>query len=147
MLVMSLSPLLGQAIPDIAETTKIVVFPRRGARSGCSRVLKPHGLKSPRDPPRTSWRLLGGAVGLPWERSCSAFVHCVAFCSCLRSNPQFFRQLLLFCSPCKRFKCNCHVFSSNLAEIRLKSRDFADRVAAKTENRKSAGYAVPAILS
>ena len=34
-----------------------------------------------------------------------------------------------------------------LAKIRLKSGDFADRVAEKTENRKSAGYAVPAILS
>ena len=28
MLVMSLSPLLGQAIPDIAETAEIVVFPQ-----------------------------------------------------------------------------------------------------------------------
>ena len=45
MLVMSLSPLLGQAIPDIAETTEIVVFPRRGARSGGSKVSKPQGEK------------------------------------------------------------------------------------------------------
>ena len=65
MLVMSLSPLLGQAIPDIAETTEIVVFPRRGARSGCSRVLKPHGKKQSRYPPRIPWRLLGGALGRP----------------------------------------------------------------------------------
>ena len=41
MLVMSLSPLLGQAIPDIAETAKIVVFLRRGARSGGFREPKP----------------------------------------------------------------------------------------------------------
>ena len=41
MLVMSLSPLLGQAIPDIAETAEILVFPRRGARSGSSRVPEP----------------------------------------------------------------------------------------------------------
>ena len=33
------------------------------------------------------------------------------------------------------------------AKIRLKSGGFADRVDEKTENRKSAGYAVPAILS
>ena len=34
-----------------------------------------------------------------------------------------------------------------LSKILLKSGDFADRVAGKTENRKSAGYAVPVILS
>ena len=33
------------------------------------------------------------------------------------------------------------------AKIRLRSCDCADRVAEKSENRKSAGYAVPAILS
>ena len=38
-------------------------------------------------------------------------------------------------------------FLAILAKIRLKSGDFVDRVAGKTENRKSAGYAVPAILS
>ena len=38
-------------------------------------------------------------------------------------------------------------FLAILAKIRLKSGDFADRVAGKTEDRKSAGYAVPAILS
>jgi len=43
MLVMSLSPLLGQAIPDIAETAEIVVLPRQGPRSGNSRVPKPQG--------------------------------------------------------------------------------------------------------
>ena len=42
MLVMSLSPLLGQAIPDIAETAEILVFPRRGARSGSCSVPKPY---------------------------------------------------------------------------------------------------------
>ena len=63
MLVMSLSPLLGQAIPDIAETAEILVFPRRGARSGSSRVPKPQGKNQPRDPPRNSWRVLGGARG------------------------------------------------------------------------------------
>ena len=41
MLVMSLSPLLGQAIPDIAKTADILVFPRRGARSGSSSLPKP----------------------------------------------------------------------------------------------------------
>jgi len=73
MLVMSLSPLLGQAIPDIAETTEIIVFPRRGARSGCFRVLKPHGEIQPPYPPRTPWGLWGGAVGRPWARSGSTF--------------------------------------------------------------------------
>ena len=63
MLVMSLSPLLGQAIPDIAETAEIIVFPRRGARSGSSRVPKPQEENQPRDPPRNSWRALGGARG------------------------------------------------------------------------------------
>ena len=41
MLVMSFSSLLGQAIPDIAETAEILVFPRRGYRSDSSRVSKP----------------------------------------------------------------------------------------------------------
>ena len=45
MLVMSLSPLLGQAIPDIAETAEILVFPRWGARSGSSTVPKTSRLK------------------------------------------------------------------------------------------------------
>ena len=69
MLVMSLSPLLGQAIPDIAETAEILVFPRRGARSGSSRVPNPQEEIHPLYPPRTSWRVLGGAVGRPWARS------------------------------------------------------------------------------
>ena len=61
MLVMSLSPLLGQAIPDIAETAEILVFPRRGARSGSSTVPKPQGESQPPYTPRNSWRVLGGA--------------------------------------------------------------------------------------
>ena len=63
MLVMSLSPLLGQANPGIAETAEILVFPRRGARSGSSRVPKPQEEIHPLYPPRTSWRVLGGARG------------------------------------------------------------------------------------
>ena len=63
MLVMSLSPLLGQAIPDIAETAEILVFPRRGARSGSSRVPKPHVENNSLYPPRNSWRVFGGARG------------------------------------------------------------------------------------
>ena len=45
MLVMSLSPLLGHAIPELAETTEIIVFPRRSSRSGGLAVPKPHGQK------------------------------------------------------------------------------------------------------
>ena len=41
MLVMSLSPLLGHAIPELAETTEILVLPRRGSRSGGLGVPKP----------------------------------------------------------------------------------------------------------
>ena len=41
MLVMSLSPLLGQAIPDIAETAEIVVFPRQGLHFDGFKVPKP----------------------------------------------------------------------------------------------------------
>ena len=63
MLVMSLSPLLGQAIPDIAKTAEILVFPRWGARSGSSRVPKPQEENKSPYPPRNSWRVLGGARG------------------------------------------------------------------------------------
>ena len=45
MLVMSLSPLLGHAIPELAETTEIMFFPRRGSRSGGLGMPKPHEQK------------------------------------------------------------------------------------------------------
>ena len=67
MLVMSLSPLLGQAIPDIAETAEILVFPRRGARSGSSRVLLNLTVKSSRVTrrgiPGGSWVVQGAVLG------------------------------------------------------------------------------------
>jgi len=43
MLVMSLSPLLGHAIPELPETAEIMVLPRRGSRSGGLGVPKLHG--------------------------------------------------------------------------------------------------------
>ena len=65
MLVMSLSPLLGQAIPDIAETAEILVFPRRGSHFQGPRVSKPHGQISPPYPPRIPGRGPGEALWAP----------------------------------------------------------------------------------
>ena len=148
MLVMSLSPLLGQAIPDIAKTAEIVVFPRRGARSGGSRVPKPQGKNKPPYPPRTSWGHLGDAVGRPWGRSGSTFGSTAWLFAAVFDQIRSFSAN--FCYFVRRASVLGAIFMYCLAiwaKIRLKSDDFADRVAGKTENHKSAGYAVPAILS
>ena len=54
---------LGQADPGIAETSEIVVFPKRGLRFPRSNVPKPHvEIPSP-DPPRNPWDCQGDASG------------------------------------------------------------------------------------
>ena len=110
MLVMSLSPLLGQAIPDIAETAEILVFPRRGARSGSSRVPKPQEEIHPLYPPRTSWRVLGGARGGLGARFWHTFgLACRPGCTFYRFFCQFSAKLRqiseIFCPRwvCKAF--------------------------------------------
>ena len=68
MLVMSLSPLLGQAIPESAETAEIVVSPRRGSRSGGLGVPKPHEENQSRYPPRIFLGARGGLRGVTGAR-------------------------------------------------------------------------------
>ena len=135
MLVMSLSPLLGQAIPDIAKTTEINVFLRylwfqsvktlKGKTTRCtakdspacsdvSIMPKPQAEKQLAVPAEDFLEGPGWCSRVPLGTLGQHFwVHCVAFCSCLRPNPQFFRKLLPFCLPCKRFACNRCAFSSN----------------------------------
>ena len=113
MLVMSLSPLLGQAIPDIAETAEILVFPRRGARSGSSRVPKPQKENQPPCPPRNSWRVLGGARGGLGARLWRTFgLAChpgCTFCEFFCQFPPKLRQISeIFCSRwvCEAFQAS-----------------------------------------
>ena len=110
MLVMSLSLLLGPAIPGIAETVEILVFPRRGARSGSSRVPKPQEEIHPLYPPRTSWRVLGGARGGLGARFWHTFgLACRPGCTFYRFFCQFSAKLRqiseIFCPRwvCKAF--------------------------------------------
>ena len=134
--------------PEVAETTKIVVFPRRGACSGGFIVLKPQEEKQPPYPPRTFWGHLGDAVGRPWGRSGSTFGSTAWLFAAVSDQIRSFSAN--FCYFVRRASVLGAIFMyvlAILAKIRLKSGDFADRVAGKTENRKSAGYAVPAILS
>ena len=148
MLVMSLSPLLGQAIPDIAETAEIIVFPRQGARSSSFRVPKPQEENKPPYPPRTFWGHLGDAVGRPWGRSGSTFGSTAwLFAAVFDQIRRFSANFCYFVRRASVLGAFFMYFLAMLAKIRLKSGYFADRVAGKTENRKSAGYAVPAILS
>ena len=111
-------------------------------------MLKPRGeIESPY-PPRTFWGHLGDAVGRPWGRSGSTFGSTAwlfaAVFDQIRSFSANFCYFVRRASVLGAFFVHCLAI---LAKIRLKSGDFADRVAGKTENRKSAGYAVPAILS
>ena len=88
MLVMSLSLLLGHAIPELAETTEILVFPRRGSRSDGLGVPKPHEQNKPRDPPRTLLGARGALRGVTGARVWRTFASdrrsgialCVLFC-------------------------------------------------------------------
>lgn len=111
-------------------------------------MLKPEEeIQSPY-PPRASWGHLGDAVGRPWGRSGSTFGSTAwLFAAVFDQIRSFSANFCYFVRRASVLGAIFVYFPANLAKIRLKSRDFADRVAEKTENRKSAGYAVPAILS
>ena len=49
----------------------------------------------------------GASLGTLGQHFC---VHCVAFCSCLSPNAQFFRQRLQVCSSWKRSGCDLYAF-------------------------------------
>ena len=136
------------SIPEVAETTEINVFPRRGARSGGFIMLKPQEENNSPYPPRTFWGHLGDAVGRPWGRSGSTFGSTAwLFAAVFDQIRSFSANFCYFVRRASVLGAFFMCFLAILAKIRLKSGDFADRVAGKTENRKSAGYAVPAILS
>ena len=65
MLVMSLSPLLGHAIPELDETTEILVFPRRGSHFQGPRVSKPQEQNKSPYPPRIPGGGPGGGLWAP----------------------------------------------------------------------------------
>ena len=87
-------------------------------------------------------------MGRPWGRSGSTFESTAwLFAAVLDQIRSFSANFCHFVRRASVLSAFFMSFLAILAKIRLKSVDFADRVAGKTENRKSAGYAVPAILS
>ena len=121
--------------PEVAKTTEIVVFPRRGARSGGFIMLKPQEENQPRDPPRTFWGHLGDAVGRPWGRSGSTFGSTAwLFAAVFDQIRSFSANFCYFVRRAIVLGATFTYFPAILANIRLKSGDFADRVAGKTEN-------------
>ena len=87
-------------------------------------------------------------MGRPWARSGSTFGSTAWLFAAV------FDQIRSFSANCCYFVRRASVlgasymyFLSILVKIRLKSGDFADRVAEKTENHKSDGFAAPAVLS
>ena len=87
-------------------------------------------------------------MGRPWARSGSTFGSTAWLFAAVFDQIRSFSAN--FCSFVRRasvLRAIFMYFLAMLAKIRLKSCDFADRVAGKTKNHKSAGYAVPAMLS
>ena len=87
-------------------------------------------------------------MGRPWGRSGGTFGSTALLFAAVSDQIRSFSANL--CYFVRRASVLGAIFVyvlAILAKIRLKSGDFADRVGGKTENRESAGYAVPAILS
>ena len=89
MLVMSLNPCWGHAIERYAETSEILIFPRRGSYFRGSRVPKPQEENHPPYPPRN----IREAQGWAWGASRGHF------CGCLALRLHFVRP---FCDVAKR---------------------------------------------
>ena len=111
-------------------------------------MLKPRRGKQLALPAEDFLGHLGGAVGRPWGRSGSTFGSTAWLFAAVSDQIRSFSANFCYFVRRASVLSACFIyFIAILAKIRLKNGDFADRVAEKTENRKSDGYAVPVILS